>query len=80
MVDTLKKMIILNPWYGNSEILFKPKLCEVEELLGLKIVYKIRNVFAHGTFTFSEPEGWNGTKPLDVEIISASSRIVLFTM
>lgn len=54
-------MIILNPWYGNSEILFKPNVCEVEELLGLKIVYKIRNVFAHGTFTFSEPEGWNGT-------------------
>lgn len=80
VLDVLKKMIKLNPWYDKKNDLCSVNSCESEELLGLKIVYKIRNLFAHGAFTFSEPEGWHHTKPLDYEIICASSRIVLLTI
>jgi hypothetical protein len=80
LINELKALISKNPWYGNPNELFELNNCLHEELTGLNIVYKIRNMFAHGAFEFSEPDGWNDIKPYDVEIITGSSRIVLFTM
>ncbi len=48
--------------------------------VGLHIVRKVRNRFAHGTMRMPMPDGWNGTAPLDVELIGLSTRIVLLTI
>lgn len=79
-VNLLKKLLLLNPWYLEGSDIDTITDCECHELIGLKIVYKIRNHFAHGSLTFSEPDGWNQTKPYDVSIIKASSRIVLMSL
>lgn len=76
----LKKMLQLNPWYKDAYNSFNASNYESNELIGLKIVYSIRNKFAHGNFIFSEPEGYNTILPLDNFIIQASSRIVLLTL
>jgi hypothetical protein len=79
-VNYLQRLIIKNTWYGDAKTLFSAGKCESEEQLGLKVVYKIRNLLAHGAFEFSEPDGWHHTKPLDIAIVQASSRIILFSI
>jgi hypothetical protein len=79
-VEHLKKLISKNEWYGKTNDLFSGDSCSSESLIGLKVVYKIRNLFAHGAFRFSEPEGWHYETPYDIGIINTSSRILLMTM
>jgi hypothetical protein len=79
-VEHLKKLISKNEWYGKTNDLFSGDYCSSESLIGLKVVYKIRNSFAHGAFRFSEPEGWHYETPYDIGIINTSSRILLMTM
>jgi hypothetical protein len=80
VVEFLKSLIVKNPWYGDSENLFSEGLCASKNIIGLKVVYKIRNSLAHGAFRFSEPTEYSLIKPNDIPIIASSSRIVLFTM
>jgi hypothetical protein len=80
LIQFFKKIVSKNPWYGNVNELFASEKCVSEDYIALKVVYKIRNSFAHGAFQFSEPAEWNRIKPLDVLIISISSRFVLLTM
>lgn len=48
--------------------------------VGLQVVYKIRNKFAHGSLCFSEPEEWNLSKPVDDKIVNLATRIVLLSI
>jgi len=80
VVECLKILLTRNTWYGDVKDIFSSSKCTCDDLIGLKAVYKIRNLFAHGAFHFSEPEDWNMVKPLDVPIVATSSRIVLMTM
>ncbi len=48
--------------------------------IGLFVVYRIRNGFAHGTLCFPEPEDYSWVKPLDVQLTKISSRLVLLSM
>lgn len=47
--------------------------------LGIDIVRRIRNSFAHGAMKFPIPYDWIGIEPKDVEIISLSTRLTLLT-
>ena len=47
--------------------------------VGLKVVYKIRNLFAHGSFSFPEPLGHTYMIPVQPEIIKLSIRILLLS-
>ncbi len=80
VVQYIKTILTKNPWHGEVENLFSEGKCASSNLIGLKVVYKIRNSFAHGALQFSEPGEWNSTKPFDTQLIMASSRIVLFTI
>jgi hypothetical protein len=79
-VKHLKKLILKNEWYGKTNVLFLGDSCSSESLIGLKVVYKIRNLFAHGAFRFSEPRGWFYETPYDIGIINTNSRLLLMTM
>ena len=48
--------------------------------VGIFVVYKIRNRFAHGAMRFPEPEEYSGEQPHNLEIIAISTRIVLMTI
>lgn len=80
VIEHFKKILDRNPWYGNSNELFASDACTSEKISGLKAIYKIRNLFAHGALKFSEPDEWSDVKPLDINIINTSSRILLLTM
>lgn len=47
--------------------------------VGLSVIYKIRNDFAHGSFLFPEPEDFSFEKPFEIDIYATASRIVLLT-
>lgn len=80
VVNNLRDRITLTPSYGKASEIFIADNCTKAELLGLKAVYKLRNSFAHGSIKFSEPEDWSVSKPYDLQIILASSRLLLLTM
>lgn len=48
--------------------------------IGIYVVYKIRNRFAHGVMHFPEPEEYSGEPAYDVEMIDVATRIVLMTI
>lgn len=48
--------------------------------IGIYVVYKIRNRFAHGAMQFPEPEEHGGEEIRDIDLISAATRITLFTI
>jgi len=48
--------------------------------IGIKLVSKIRNKFAHGSEKFPEPEGWGSHSSCDSRLILAATRIVLLSM
>ena len=47
--------------------------------LGLRLLYKIRNMIMHGDFFFPEPVEHSFTPPLQPEIIRLSSRLILMS-
>lgn len=59
---------------------FTPKEYIGHSGIGLSVVYKLRNQFAHGDFVFPEPEDWTFKKPYEKEIIHISSRIILLSI
>jgi|SRR6185437_176226 len=46
---------------------------------GIQIVYQIRNNFAHGTFNFPEPDGWNIRNVVEQQILKIASYITIIT-
>lgn len=85
-VDFFK--LLLNHTEGyeeNASYFIADKNCS-KEIVGIKAVYKIRNLFAHGSLKFNEPEEYHYSekyglvRPLDIDIILTSSRIVLLTL
>jgi len=80
LINLLKEKISLNPWYAPVNEIFLANECVSDELIGLKVVYKIRNLLAHGAFSFSEPDDYNSVKPHDVSIIALCSRIILISL
>jgi hypothetical protein len=48
--------------------------------IGIFLVYRVRNLFAHGALEFPEPEEYTNRKTYDEDIINLSSRIVLMTI
>lgn len=48
--------------------------------IGLKVVYKLRNKLAHGSFSFPEPCDWSFELPLESEIIRLSTRVLLISI
>lgn len=51
-----------------------------ESGIGIFVVYKIRNMFAHGIMKLPESEEYSGEKEKDVLLIKHSIRIVLMTI
>lgn len=47
--------------------------------VGLSVIYKIRNDFAHGSFLFPEPEDFSFEKPFEIDIYATASRVVLLS-
>ena len=80
LTELLKKYISLNPWYGEVNKLFDKGKCCNDMMEGIKAVYRIRNLFAHGALRFSEPDGYSGIKSQDIKIIHIASRITLMTI
>jgi hypothetical protein len=46
---------------------------------GIQIVYQIRNNFAHGSFTFPEPQEWNSRNVVEHKILKLASYITIVT-
>jgi len=80
VVEYLHSLLVKNTSYGNHVDLFSPNKCVNECIIGLKVVYKIRNLFAHGVFQFDPTGGYDKNNTYDIPIINASSRIMLMTM
>lgn len=77
LLKFIQVLIDKSPSYSKASQLFCEDTCTSKELVGLKVVYSIRNNFAHGAFQFPEPENYSLQKPLDIPIIVSSSKIVL---
>jgi hypothetical protein len=80
VVDELRLLLKANSYYGDLSDDFRLKPFVGVSGVGLNVVRKIRNRFAHGTLTFPEPTGWGGKNANDVEAIQTSSRIILLTI
>lgn len=46
---------------------------------GIQLVYQIRNNFAHGSFTFPDPEEWSMKRVVEDKIIKIASYITVIT-
>lgn len=85
-VDFLKMLLNNTDGYEESVTYFIPDKNCSQEIVGIKAVYKIRNLFAHGALKFNEPEEYHYSekhglaRPLDIDIVQTSSRIVLLTL
>jgi hypothetical protein len=51
-----------------------------ESGIGLRVVYKLRNSFSHGSIKFPEPQDWGGRPRTDIKAARAATRIILFTI
>ena len=84
-VEFLKLLLGYTEGNESPSFFIADKNCS-QEIVGIKAVYKIRNLFAHGSLKFNEPEEYHYSKknglvrPLDIDIIQTSSRIVLLTL
>ena len=81
LIDQLKYYIIKNK-YKKLLNRFERNDCVSTAGLGIYVINKLRNEFAHGDFVFPEPQDWNIDleKPYEKEIINTSSRIILMTV
>lgn len=76
LLDKIRKV----KHYAHLEDRFKLRPFVNLSGVGLQVVYKVRNSFAHGSLRFSEPEEWNIFKPIDDEIVNLATRIVLLSI
>ena len=77
--ETLSKL----PQYGDLLKEFRIQSFVNVSGIGIHVVRKIRNKFAHGVSSLPFPEDWGENSSLvslDVHLIEASTRIVLFTI
>lgn len=81
LVTLLTDYLKLTPSFLDTDKnLFNPSQCSSKSGLGLTLVYKIRNGFAHGAFEFGEPDEYQLTKSYHTRIIHISCRIILLTI
>jgi len=80
LVTLLTNYLKETPSFGAVDNLYTPSKCGGKSGIGLTLVYKIRNSFAHGAFEFGEPEEYNMTKSYHTRIIHISCRIILLTI
>lgn len=80
LVADLRETLNLAMHFGITDQDFKLQSHIGISGIGLHIVRRIRNKFAHGAMRFPEPEEWSGENPKDALVIHLSSKIVLFTM
>lgn len=64
----------------NSTKLFSLSKCNSKSGIGLSIIYKIRNDFAHGDFLFPSPDKYDNQNILENDIYLISSQIILLSM
>lgn len=79
-VFDLRNILRLDKKYGVKERDFRFDNHIGVSSIGIHIVRRIRNKFAHGTLDIPEPDGWTGGKPLDASLFDISSRIALLTI
>lgn len=88
LLSYLNELLVKHNGFGDASELFQENNCISNELIGLKVVYKIRNLFAHGAFEFNDSEYFEDdildnlklSRPIEIPIIIASSKIILITM
>jgi len=89
LLSYLKELLFKHGGFGETAELFLENNCVASDLIGLKVVYKIRNLFAHGAFAFNDIEYTEDYdildkmklgKPIEIPIIIASCKVVLMTM
>jgi len=78
-LDSLKKLIQYVPYYSDLATEFSPKPHVDHHGLGVYIVYKIRNRFAHGALSLPLPDDDIKKNP-DKILIHTSCHIVLLTI
>lgn len=79
-VFDLRNLLLMDQQYGITEKDFKQGAYTGPSSIGIHIVRRIRNKFAHGTLNIPEPEGWTGKRSLDSTLFNTSSRITLMTI
>jgi hypothetical protein len=79
-VFDLRSLLLIDKQYGVTEKDFRTGAYVGPSSIGIHIVRRIRNKFAHGTLNIPEPEGWTGKKSLDSTLFNTSSRITLLTI
>jgi hypothetical protein len=80
LVTLIKNYLKATVSYNTDKNLFTPSACAGRSGQGLTLVYKIRNQFAHGAFTFNEPNDYQIQPVFDDRIVHISCRIVLLTI
>lgn len=80
LVTLLANYLKETPFFDSVDNLYTPSKCGGKSGIGLTLVYKIRNGFAHGAFEFGEPEEYNMTKSHHTKIVHISCRIILLTI
>lgn len=80
LITLLTNYLKDTPSFNADKNLFNLSQCAGKSGIGLTLVYKIRNGFAHGAFEFGEPEEYNMTKSYHTRIIHISCRIILLTI
>jgi len=79
-VGGIRQILKSLPDYGDLSETFRLEPFMGISGVGLHVVRKIRNRFAHGTMRFPSPEGWGDSDPPHVELIQTSCRIVLLSI
>lgn len=76
MRDILTKV----PYYASLALEYQLKPYMSVSGIGLNIVRRLRNKFAHGASQMPQPEGWSNIQPLDTRLIELSTRTVLMSI
>jgi hypothetical protein len=76
MCDVLTKV----PYYASLALQCQLKPHMSISGIGLNIVRRLRNKFAHGTLQMPQPEQWSDIRPFDTQLIELSTRTVLMSI
>jgi len=78
LLAQLRTLLIESEHYNNLKDEFNLRPHVGKSGIGLHVVYKIRNAFAHGSLVI--PEHSEDEQPIDPQLINVSSRIVLLSI